>query len=53
MNIIQFFIYSFCAFVPLVAIWAVFMVWSGRWEIEIEDDFDYENIPAFLQKQAD
>lgn len=57
MNIIEFFIYSFCAFVPLVAIWAAFMVWSGRWKIQtLETDEEIDEFMSssfFLNKQAE
>ena len=56
-NILEFFIYSFCAFVPLVAIWAIFMVYTGRWKIDvIETDEDIDEFIAksfFFNKQAD
>ena len=57
MTILEFFIFSFCAFVPLVTIWAIFMVYTGRWEIqtlETDEDIDeFMESSFFFNKQAD
>lgn len=57
MTILEFFIFSFCAFVPLVTIWAIFMVYTGRWEIqtlETDEDIDeFMESSFFFNKQAE
>ena len=61
-EIIEFFIYALAILVPLVAIWAAFMVYTGRWETKDGEnpDGDYvlscetcDHFPTILNKQAD
>ena len=50
-------IYSFCAFMPLLILYAVFMILTGRWEVENmeydEDDDEFILSSFYFNKQAD